>query len=101
MNDDAYRIFILFSAKVLICTVTVMWTDQTNCLVFSQLPSKVSGSAALAFLVDWPPVGTCTLVRIIHATADTAWEAALAKSSGASSIWVCKSLLAAWSCATN
>jgi len=52
--------------------------DQTNFLVFSQLPSKVSGSAALAFLISWPLVGACMLVRIVHGTADTAWEAALA-----------------------
>src|SRR5882724_886713 len=94
MNDNAYRIFILSSAKVLICMVTAMRKDWTNCLVFSQPPSKVSGLAALAFLIGWPPVGACTLVRIVCATADAAWEAALATSSGASNIWVCRSLLA-------
>jgi len=35
--------------------------------VFSQLPSKVSGLAALAFLINWPPVGACTLARIVCA----------------------------------
>src|SRR5882724_11338733 len=91
MNDNVYRIFILSLAKALICMVTAMQTDWTNCSVFSQLLSKVSGSAALAFLVSWPPVSACMLVRIICATADAAWEATLATFSGASSIWVCKS----------
>src|SRR5882724_524153 len=101
MNDNVYRIFILLSAKASICMVTVMWMDQMNCSVFSQLLSKVSGLAALVFLVGWPPVSACMLVRIVHATADVAWEAALATSSGASNIQVCRSLLAAWSCVTN
>ena len=35
MNDNAYRIFILLSAKALICMVTVVQTDQMNCSVFS------------------------------------------------------------------
>src|SRR5882724_6686487 len=89
MNDNVYRIFILSSAKALICMVTVMWMDWTNFSVFSQLPSKVSGLAALAFLISWPPVSACTLVRIVHAMANAAWEATLATSSRVSNIWVC------------
>jgi len=84
MNDNAYRIFILSSAKASICIVTAI--DWMNCSVVSQLPSKVSGSATLAFLISWPPAGACMLVRIVHATADAAWEDALATSSGASNI---------------
>src|SRR5882724_3195984 len=101
MNDKVYRIFILSSVKVSICMVTVMQMDQTNCSVFSQLLSKISGLATLAFLISWPPVGACTLVRIIYATADAAWEAMLATLSGASNIQVCRSLLVTWSCVTN
>src|SRR5882724_3845991 len=70
MKDNVYRIFILSSAKASICMVTVMWTDWTNCSFFSWLPSKGSGLATLAFLISWPPAGTCMLVRIICATAD-------------------------------
>ena len=53
-----------------------------NCSVLSQLPSKGSGSDALAFLVGWPQANICVLVRMVRATANAAWEAALAMSSG-------------------
>src|SRR5882724_64382 len=86
MYYNAYRIFMLSLAKALICMVTVMQMDQTNCSVSSQLPSKISELAALAFLISWPPAGTCTLVRIICAMANATWEATLVTSSRASNI---------------
>src|SRR5882724_615231 len=94
MKDSVYRIFILSSAKALSCIVTGIRTDWTNCSVISQLLSKGSGSDALAFLVGWPLADVCMLVRMVWATANAAWEAALAMLSGASFTQVCKSLLA-------
>jgi len=60
---------------------------------------KGSGLDALVFLVSWLLADICMLVRMVQATADTAWEAALATSSGASITQDCKSLLVTWSCA--
>ena len=47
MNKSAYRIFILLSAKLLICIMTAMKTAQTNCSILSLLPSKLSAALAL------------------------------------------------------
>jgi len=101
MKDRVYRIFVLSSAKALSCMVTVIQMDQKNCSVLSQLPSKGSGSDALAFLVSWPLANICMLVRMMWATADAAWEATLAMSSGASITQLCKSLFSTWSCVTS
>ena len=101
MKDRVYRIFILLSAKALSCMVMAILIDQMNCSMLSQLPSKGSGSDALAFLVGRPPANVCMLARMVQATADATWEAALATLSGASITQVCKSLLATWSCVTS
>src|SRR5882724_4688305 len=101
MKDKVYRIFILLSVNASSCIVMAIQMDRTNCSVLSQLPLKGSGSDALVFLVGWPLANVCMLVRMVQATADAAWEAMLATSSGASITQVCKSLLVAWSCATS
>jgi len=93
MKDRVYKIFILSSVKASSCIVTVIQMDQTNCSMLSRLLSKGSGSDALAFLVSWPPADVCMLMRMVWATANAAWEAALAMSSGVSITQVCKSLL--------
>ena len=70
MKERAYRIFILLSANVLSCIMMVIWTDQTNCSALSLLPSKLSGSAALAFQDEWLPVSM--FIRMACTTADMA-----------------------------
>ena len=55
--------------------VTAMQMDRMDCSVFSQLPSKMSGLAALAFLISLPPASACMLVRNVNAPTDVAWEA--------------------------
>ena len=94
---SAYRIFILLSAKVSSCLVTVMWMDQMNCSVLSLLQLKPSSSAALA-LDKWLPVSI--FIRISCATDNAALVAALDTSSRASTMQVLRELLASWSCWT-
>src|SRR6266481_6552928 len=79
INERAYRIFILSSAKVSVCMVTAIQMAQMNSLVFSWLPSKLSGLAAFAFLLEWDWTGMLAwgLVAMAWVTTDTVAEATL------------------------
>src|SRR6266481_4409348 len=83
INERAYRIFILSSAKVSVCMATAIQMARMNSSVFSRLPSKFSGSAAFAFLLEWDWTGMLAwgLVAMAWATADTVAEATLVLSS--------------------
>src|SRR6266481_5157616 len=84
MNERVYRIFILSSTKVSACMVMAIWMDCMNSSVFSQLPLKLSGSAAFTLLPnwDWDWVGVLAwgLVVMAWATADAVAEATLVMS---------------------
>src|SRR5882672_3206871 len=74
MKKRAYRIFIPSYMNMLSCMVMVIWMDRKNCSALSLLLLKLSGSAALAPLGKWLPVGM--FVRITCAMANTAFTAA-------------------------
>ena len=79
MNERVYRIFILSSTKVSACMVMAIWMDCMNSSVFSQLPLKLSGSAAFTLLPDWDWAGVLAwgLVAMAWATGDIVAEATL------------------------
>src|SRR6266481_721514 len=79
INERAYRIFILSSAKVSVCMATAIRMAWMNSSVFSQLPSKLSGSAAFAFLLKWDWTGMLAwgLVAMAWVTTDAVAEATL------------------------
>ena len=85
MKESAYRTFILSSAKVSACIVTVIWTALTNSLVLSWFPSNGSGLAALALRAglceDWAGILAWGFTTIACATVDAVAEATLVMSS--------------------
>jgi len=93
MKERAYRIFILWSINMLICIMTAIWVDWTNCSALSQLPSKLSGSG-ISGTSKWPLDGM--LVRIACAMDDAALVAALWHYSWLLQSW--RLLLDVWSC---
>ena len=95
MKDRASRIFILLLVNVLSCIVTAILMEQTPCSALSLLPSKLSGSAALAPLEGWLPVGI--FIKIACTTADTSLAAASETLVWASIMWSSRAFLAIWS----
>src|SRR6266481_1887290 len=102
INERAYRIFILSSAKVSVCMVTAIWMAQMNSSVFSRLPSKLSGSAAFAFLLEWDWMGMLAwgLVAMAWVTADAVAEAMLVISSCISVTQLWRNIVVSQSCWT-
>ncbi len=102
MNERVYRIFILSSTKVSACMVMAIWMDCMNSSVFSQLPLKLSGSAAFTLLPnwdwDWAGVLAWGLVVMAWATADAVAEATLVMSSWVLATRAWRNVLVSQSC---
>ena len=85
INESAYRILILLSAKVSACIVTMIRMALMNSSVWSQFPSNGFGSAALVLWIGLCEVWTGMLawgfVAMACATADAVAKAMLVISS--------------------
>src|SRR5882724_11814888 len=93
MKERAYRILILSSSNVSSGIMMAIQMDQTNCLAFSLLLSKLSSLTALVFLDEWLLVTASILVRIAQATDDMALVAVSVTLPWASKAWSLSALL--------